>query len=424
MAPDGELRIRFNATPLTRDAWKLGDLQTDARHVIEATSPGGMTLHCDNLFLTSAQRRIRERSSSITYQFHYSRAQFKRPAAEPHERPAVRQRLRGFETMPACQANCPLGDIQMAGKYPISGDEEKMTGELLITAREKPSDLTAWQEEVDRLFRHVIDLMSFALSRQVGSPIKEVWSGTQWECFAYNQTNPRRSAQQVLHPMRLQPFFDAAVASFFNPPIEATNLAYALEWFTLPTTYSEVRLTGAMTALENLIDSNLSDVEQHFLKPEVFKKLGKELRGAIAGVLDQSPEVDAKIAAEMTAALPAKMLDLNRRSFSKRFKLLTNRWGVPLDDLPMEKFGAAVTARNSIVHRGFYYDPGAASDGPRDLWDHVLLMREIIARFVFTVIGFKGIYLSFRGGQHDVTFPPVAPPASKEHADPDETAGE
>jgi hypothetical protein len=33
-------------------------------------------------------------------------------------------------------------------------------------------------------------------------------------------------------------------------------------------------------------------------------------------------------------------------------------------------------------------------------------MREIVIRFALTLIGYRGTYLSFRGGQHDVAFPP------------------
>ena len=36
-------------------------------------------------------------------------------------------------------------------------------------------------------------------------------------------------------------------------------------------------------------------------------------------------------------------------------------------------------------------------------------MREIVIRFVLTTLAYEGAYLSFRGGQHDVTFPPTPP---------------
>lgn len=33
-------------------------------------------------------------------------------------------------------------------------------------------------------------------------------------------------------------------------------------------------------------------------------------------------------------------------------------------------------------------------------------MREIVIRFVLTTLSYEGAYISFRGGQHDVVFPP------------------
>jgi hypothetical protein len=210
--------------------------------------------------------------------------------------------------------------------------------------------------------------------------------------------------------MQLQPVFDAALASHFNPPLDAKGLNYAIEWLTLPVTYSEMRLTNAMTALEHLTAGNLQETDQVFLQDKAFEAFAKRLRRFAAQDLAAAfPDADAQQAAAleaMRAALPGKMQDLNRRPLHARVLRLANLWGVPLDGLDSDAIRAAITARNSIVHRGYYYEPERGSPDQVDLWDHLLLMREVAIRFVLTIIGYRGTYLSFRGGQHDVTFPP------------------
>jgi hypothetical protein len=58
------------------------------------------------------------------------------------------------------------------------------------------------------------------------------------------------------------------------------------------------------------------------------------------------------------------------------------------------------TARNAVVHRGHYYDDDTNAAENENLWEHILVTREVVVRFILTALGYKGRYISFLGGGH------------------------
>ena len=61
-----------------------------------------------------------------------------------------------------------------------------------------------------------------------------------------------------------------------------------------------------------------------------------------------------------------------------------------------------VTLRNKIVHEGI-----APED--QDIWDAVLVIRELMTRLVFAMLRFEGAYDSFLVGHQMRTFPDCLP---------------
>lgn len=90
----------------------------------------------------------------------------------------------------------------------------------------------------------------------------------KYKITALSQSEHAPSGMRVIHFLDQQPFFEAAVKSFFEPPIRVKNLFFAIEWFSMNPSYSEVRLVNAMTALENLVDSNLADHDALIQSPK------------------------------------------------------------------------------------------------------------------------------------------------------------
>jgi hypothetical protein len=165
--------------------------------------------------------------------------------------------------------------------------------------------------------------------------------------------------------------------------------------------YNEERLTNAMTALENLVDSNLAEEETTILPRKAFDKVRRVLMKVIRACVSKwAPET----AEEALSDLNAKLNDLNRRSFLRKLETLQRRWNVPLDGIASAAIAAAKRARDKVVHRGQYYED--ASDTDADLWTHVMVVREVAVRFLFTAVGYQGRYISHMGGYHDASFPP------------------
>lgn len=413
---DGELRFRVYPLPLTTDALALRSERTDgksnkfATYTISALSAGGTRFESDGIILRGTGTRSTETTSHVTLKLGYTKATFARDQDNGEAPPTIRWTLRGFECFPAVHGDCALGEVGIQGNYPDKGGD-RVSGIASIRAHGPVSDTAGWTAEAEELFRHLRDVMSFAMSRQVDYPIRDTWVDGKWRRDAYSQTKSRRSYAHVFHPMTLQGIFDAALASHANPPVVAKGIGYTIEWITLATTYSEMRLTNAITALEHLADSNLPESDQLFLPKKAFEAFAKRLRKFAADDLaatfaEAEPAQLASIEA-MRAAMPGKLKDLNRRPLFERVIALADRWQVPLGGLDPAAIRAAIVARNSIVHRGYYYEPDRGSREQADLRDHVLTMREVAIRFVLTLIGYRGTYLSFRGGQHDVTFPPA-----------------
>jgi len=296
----------------------------------------------------------------------------------------------------------------MAGPYP-NKSPEKVNGFIHLRATEQPSDLNEWRKQSEALFQHLRRLMSFGLAHHVKAPIRELRTSTDWECTFTSQSTPRKNNHPVFHSMALQPFFDSAVSSFFDSSLKHKKISYAIEWFSMDAEYVESRLTNAITSLENLTASNLQPADKNILPKSIFKKIRPPLRKFIfcqLAKMVESSTLQASQAREFFENASKRLAGLNNTSLRRRVFRLSEKWGVPLGDLSMDELGRANIARNWIVHRGYYYPESPGAPKMQDLFDHVLLVREIVTRFVLTAIRYKGKYISFRGGQHDVDFPP------------------
>jgi hypothetical protein len=107
--------------------------------------------------------------------------------------------------------------------------------------------------------------------------------------------------------------------------------------------------------------------------------------------------------------LSAKLNDLNRKPLIDKIYLLAKHWSVPIEDLDRQNISSSIAARNKIVHRGQYYDnDGRSNDSLTDLWDHAMLIRELVARFILTSYGYVGPYCTYVGGFKNVKFPSEA----------------
>jgi hypothetical protein len=413
IALTGDVEFEFEPIPRDRQTRFISDRWYDrnsspAEFSLSGVADDRTELLTDNLFFHALHERTDKGSGP---QFHLqgqcSKATIRQPLSAPAPVPVFRVRLRGFKSFGPLTVTCRLGRVTIAGQTEIS-EPNNMAGLIDIRADEAQSDIDAWCSDADKLSEHVRRVMSFAAGAVLQAPIVEYYHGENLELTAWSQSAQSDIALATIRYLDQTQIFEAAVASFFAPPIAVRKLFFAIEWFAMNSTYNEVRLVGAMTALENLVDSNLDDKDVFILSPSKFDKIRRVLRNIIRGCLAKW-STDA--AEDVLSELNEKLADLNRRSLLKKLKTLAAHWSVPLDGISDETMKAAKQARDRIVHRGQYRE--GQEEAGEDLWHHVTVVREIVVRFIFTAIGFRGRYISHIGGHHDAAFPPQ-PAASGE----------
>jgi Apea-like HEPN len=244
--------------------------------------------------------------------------------------------------------------------------------------------------------------MSLASATMLKAPIRFFVHDGKWEIHAMSQSQQQRASLRIVRDVDQEEISCTAVRTFFKPAIAAKNIPFAIEWFAMDATYNEVRLTSAMTALENLLNSNLSKADQHYSR--AFKKITREARQFVIECMGRLASGDSVPDPDV---LSAKVNDLNRKPLIEKIYRLARRWSVPIEDMDEEKISDAISARNAIVHRGEYYgNHEEPNDSLTDLWDHAMLIRELVVRFILTSYGYVGPYCTFVGGFRDGNFPP------------------
>jgi hypothetical protein len=407
--PSGEFVFEFDPIPLNNGS-KFIDLEWDRDKVrfthFSLAGVASDTTHFEtsDLIFTTLGWRTDASGTRMTPQAQCSKAVLTYSLKEPAEKPALRMQLKGLKSYGIHHAACALGEVHMGGQHEIQ-DANTVTGSIAVQADDLPANVASWQEEADRLLEHMRRVMSFASSSMIRGPITEFFNGETVTVTVQSQSKTSISAYPIFHFLDHEPIFQAAVRSFFEQPIAARHLFFAIEWFAMDAGYNEVRLVAAMTALENLINSNLDEADGLILPKRTFEKTRRVLRNVIRTCIAKWPADND----EVTGELNEKLTELNRRSFLRKLKRLALRWNVPLDGITDEMLQAAKQARDRVLHRGQYYEDAADDDA--SLWTHVTVVREVAARFLLAAIGFQGRYHSYIGGYHDVQFPPQPPPA-------------
>ncbi len=252
----------------------------------------------------------------------------------------------------------------------------------------------------DALLLHVRRVLSFANARPIKAPLIRAGLGETFTREIWSETPGGRVGQPVVHPLDQDAIFETAVRSYFDPDFAAKGLHFAMEWFAMPAGYTEMRLLHAFTALENLTNVNLPETEGLLLPPRRFAVLAKRMRAALDG------EVRGDGETAFRAGLAAKMQDLNRRPLADKIVRLSEVWAAPMRGLDLSGLAAAVQARNTIVHQGRYYADAEDRAAQVDLWRHITLVREIVARLVLTALHYEGSYMIWDGEQRNGRFPP------------------
>ena len=407
----GKINFDFGVIPLTQETAYIKTLfykESPKSEVftLSGTSEDGTEFKTKDLYFTCLNDSwSKEAGSQMRPDGNCRCAELHRILDEISPKPFLRMCVKGLKSRFELRATSSLGAIVMNG-FKSLDDPDTITGSITIQPETNPVDLSDWHEKAEKLLEHIRRVMFVASAAILQVPIIEYIVGNKCEITVFSQLKHAPSSMDVIHIHDLQHFFEAAIKSLFNPPVQVKNLFFAIEWFSMDSSYSEVRLVNAMTALENLVDSNLDDTDALIQSANEFEKTRKVLRQVIKECVAKWPDEDAKKAGEVVSALNENLANLNRRSIFEKIKRLAELWSVSFDGISDKQLRSAKKARDLIVHRGNYYEAG--EDNSDDLWEHVAVIREIVVRFLLTAINNKGSYCSYLGGYHITQFPPQA----------------
>jgi len=397
----GEIAFEFAALPWNHDTVEIERIwgrhqKTVHYFALQGIALDGTSLRSESFYITGTAIQSDETGNFLNLRGKCSEGRFvqSHPAIE---KIFVRQALVGFECFGLLNATCSLGSVYLRGMTNLP-DDGGISGFLEIEPQSIPDDLDLWRANVAKLFQHIRFVMSFAASRQIKNPITQFRQSATLETKSWSFVPATGTGMAPFSRLDLQTIFAIAVDSFFEGDRSNKKIAFAVEWLIMPSTHTEVRLINAMTALEHLTESNLPTEDTVYLPSRRFDDLSKLMRRALPDLAD-GPETTFR------RNLKGKMQDLNRLSLREKVERLVRLWNVDLDDLPQDGIRSAITARNAIVHRGHYYDDGPVTPEERDLMDHVLLVREIVTRLLFSALHYQGPYFSYVGGYHQATYP-------------------
>lgn len=396
--PDGEIGIRFKPFPgspevlAMQQRWGKPSVKPDLYTLTGSSEDGAQFESTEVLFKSFGFRWSTDTGRIYRPSPLYQRCSFRLPLTEPATHPIVRIWTKGFESFEALSAACPLGQVYMTGAQQLD-NPDRITGVIEIKADNAPADVETWIANAEKLAWHIRSIMSFAAGVTLRAPLTEVINGAMTIVSCRSQARQNPATMRNFDTLHLQPIFDAAVKSHFDPAIAMDGIGMAIEWIMQETTYNEVRLISAMTALEYLISIHLSKDDKLVMTNEKFAALRKQLCTLLTAARNEE-------SATALDEIGTKLVELNRRSLRQKLKILLRRWAVPLEGIDETRLRGAIEARNQVVHTGSH-------DG-KNLWPHVSVIRELVVRIILSALHFEGQYATYLDGARYVQFPPSA----------------
>jgi hypothetical protein len=408
----GVPKVRLDKLPYDASTMFISDAihdQVENRRASQFTLTGhardGTTFHSNSMIISSLGSQFSD-SAPPTMQPKLWCAECKIVlSAEANARTGVRFLLKGFDCIKPMSTTCRLGIIELRGPMILEPSEKNhVTGALAIEGPPEGVNFSTWRTEVESLFKHVRAIMSFARGAQLHAPIIEtVWDG-RVEVVARYRSDDDSHPMGSFNPFTYERIFHQAVESHFFEKPRAKKINIAIEWFTMQHGYREAKLTSAMTVLEHLLANNLSRGDMELRKEKQAQKLRAAMLAAAKSALQELGASPEEIEGEL-ATMRDKLEDINRRPLKDKIHILAKRWGVPMDGITDEALGAAKRARDHVVHRGQYLP----KDPNEDMMGHVLLVRELVVRFILAALEFEGTYASPLTGDRNRAFKVLAP---------------
>ncbi|MDB5725678.1 MAG: hypothetical protein JWQ16_2432 [Novosphingobium sp.] len=391
---EGVLAVHLERLPFSDSAYGLfrspEPTEPLDRTRLDGVAGNGATFSSDSFSILHFSHGSIE-GRELEFQGDCALADITRIVDEPRERSSKVWLMRKFSTIHRISHETPIGTAWVGGADE-SADSQVPRGFLQLI---HPSGLAddAWLEESDRFLIHVARILSFACGTYLAPVVERRLLGAQDRLRIVRRPRATRPSFAPFTFLHLEPIFALACDSYPARMDAIAGIDAAIRWLAMPAPTWESELVNAMTAIENLLEEQLSPAARLFQSGSAFKKTVRPLRhllldgGAPSGMIDKLPE-------------------LNRRSFREQLEALLLDWAIVTTDLPEGWLEALIATRNNIIHTGVLPPDLVAANGvPR----HVIWAREVAVRLILHILGFVGSYQSWLHNDRTLHFPTCRP---------------
>lgn len=395
----GRVSLSFRPIPLTK--WLVhaaypGDLAIPALQ-LAAVAPAGEVISSERVFILSAGT---PRIDGVDFLECSAQAEPLRvtfpPIAGPDSQRLLSYRMVGMRGGPGgafCVAD--EGTVSIGGPH-MPRDFGAIHGAIEIKA-DGSRPLADWLAACDRLASRIQDVFSLGQGRFIRRSVRELYlNETLAQLDFFGPQSSTEPYQPVFHHLNRQPTLDLAVQRY--TPVLQTDcgLGVAIEWLLMHPNYTEGKYLTAFSALEHLLAVNGRDIPRTHIDDGAFRRA---LLPRLEHALD---EAAVELPGEDLAVVRRKLATLNFRPVTDRLQALLEHHRVPTADIA-DRVKRALQVRNVLIHRGKY-------DGPEPLYQHLTVLREVVVRFILTMLGFQGSYESYLRNPTWGSFPPIAHP--------------
>ena len=328
-------------------------------------SSDGKRLVSDRAYLTSCHDRVRNANASVRVTIRTNRARLSMNAGEISNTPVLKFHLPNFLCVSPIILQTEAGQVGIIGASKLA-EHSQITGAMSVEAP-AGSDYQRWRPTAYRLLERLHLVLAFARGAPLPIPIEECFKG-KFEKLTFNGSDHK------FHSDMMPPLEHLLLESFVSSVMPAVEKMAKERWNTLSTgiggwlissEYHEVGLLTAITALESIM--------HNFLKAKILK--GKKCK---CHPNHKQPPLACRI------------------------NMMLSEMEISRKDIEADKIKEPATLRNKIVHRSHTPKKEKEDD---EIWEAILLSREVLVRVVFSMLGFKGTYFCYLGGRHRRAFP-------------------
>lgn len=391
---DCRLRFEFDAVDggsFVRLAKTMGKPGQAIEHfAVDANSKAGDRITSDTLSLAA----YRHNHKGHLIEVNYLSVTVTNVMKEMAPKPILKLWFRGFSSFRNSPVETPLGTLAVWGATKGSSSADEMSGCVTITA---PSATPGadWIIQADQFLRHMHQGLAFAHGARLQTPRLDHAEGNTFTATFYAGSGNRQEFA-VQHSLDHDPIIAALVRRYFDQGPVPEVVWIGLRWMQSGTSVDEVRFLTAMTALETIIESQLPEKRGTIVPKAKFKIVRQKL----IDVVDH----DRDLTSDQREIFRERVKGINQKPLSAKIDAVFDHYRISRRDFPLETIVSLVRLRNTIVHTGVLPDDV-------DIWDWIILVRELITRILLSEIGFKGRYCCYVGGWHDRDFPDLSQPA-------------